>query len=104
MSTKTLAKVLLKMTTDFDFSYQVLKNPDKALCIYKDDLTQEEYEALSTCIPPEEVEAIHRTPNLGAWKLLADNVDKIDERLKQRLNDALAARTAASEKIPVTGS
>ncbi|MDW9359445.1 hypothetical protein [Sinorhizobium medicae] len=104
MSTETVGIVLLRMLTDQAFAKAVIADPDAALAGYRGGLTDEEFKALSTCIPPSSVEALLDAPYVGAWQLLSNNIGELNQGTRDALNTALAQRSGSSGAIPVTGT
>jgi hypothetical protein len=116
---EALAEVLARMLEDGDFARAVYETPDEALAEF--ELSEDERAVLTTRISAAEVGGFGGTtvpgvpgvaggvrgfavmPPVGAWRLLAPNLNQVSPDVKSRLNAGLLSRSQQPRAIPVTG-
>jgi hypothetical protein len=101
MSAQGLAEALLKMLSEEDVAEAVKAGDLSSLSHLS--LSQEERDALVQKINRWEFGLVE-VGTVGAWGLLAKNIDQVTQSTKDQLNRALAARQTFGPAVPVTGS
>jgi hypothetical protein len=104
MSTQVLADVLIQMMEDDKFHVSVInKDPQTLADLSNRGLTQTEIDAVTMKIERWEASLLE-VANMGAWKLITQDLGSISEESKKKLNTLLAQVHTFARSIPVTGS
>lgn len=104
MSTQALADVLIQMMEDDQFHLSVLGKDSKTMIdLASRGLTDVEIAAVTSKIERWEASLLE-VANMGAWKLVTQDLKNVSAESKSKLNRLLAQVHTFARSIPCTGS
>jgi hypothetical protein len=104
MSTQALADVLIQMMEDDNFHQEILKKDPQTIAeLTRRGLSAAEVAAVTTRIDRWEASLLE-VANMGAWRLVTQDLNSVSDESKKKLNRLLAQVHTFARSIPCTGS